>query len=44
MYSGIGLGTALAAIVSYVTNQSILWMLIHAFFGWFYIIYRVIGG
>jgi hypothetical protein len=37
--NGIGLGSVLAAIVSWHVNQSILWATIHALFGWFYIIY-----
>jgi len=29
-------------IISYTANHSILWMLIHGFFGWFYVIMYVI--
>ena len=36
---GIGFGTALAIAISYTANQSILWAIIHGFFGWLYVIY-----
>lgn len=37
--AGIGLGTALAIAISWSVNQSILWAIIHGFFGWFYVTY-----
>ena len=40
--SGITLGTVIAAIVSWSANHSIFWMIVHAFFGWFYIIYYLL--
>jgi hypothetical protein len=36
---GISFGSALAIAISYVHNQSILWAMIHGFFGWFYVLY-----
>ena len=39
---GIGLGTVIAAILSYSVNKSIMWMIIHGIFGGFYIVYHVI--
>lgn len=36
---GIGLGNVIAALISWSLYHSILWALIHGFFGWFYIIY-----
>jgi hypothetical protein len=39
---GISFGTALAIAISYVTNQSILWAIIHGFFSWLYVIYFAI--
>ena len=39
---GIGLGAVIAAVISWSVNHSILWALIHGFFGWFYIIYYAI--
>ncbi len=36
---GIGLGTAIAVVISWAQNQSILWAIIHGFFSWFYVIY-----
>lgn len=40
--SGIGIGAIVAAILSWSVNHSILWALVHGFFGWFYLIYYVI--
>lgn len=37
--AGIGLGSALAVAISWSLHQSILWAIIHGFFGWFYVIY-----
>jgi hypothetical protein len=37
--SGIGMGTALAMILSWSVNSSILWAIIHGFLSWFYVIY-----
>jgi hypothetical protein len=36
---GVGFGTALAIAISYATNHSILWAIIHGVFGWLYVIY-----
>jgi len=43
-YTGVGFGTIIAIIVSWTTNHSILWAIIHGIFGWFYIIYYLLGG
>jgi hypothetical protein len=40
--SGIGLGAALAVAISWSTNQSILWALVHGVLSWFYVIYYAI--
>lgn len=40
--AGIGFGTALAITISWTANQSLLWVLVHGFFGWFYVIYYAI--
>jgi hypothetical protein len=40
----LGLGNVIAAIVSWSVNHSILWALVHGLFGWFYLIYYVLGG
>ena len=37
--TGIGLGSILGVVLSWTRNKSILWAIIHAFFGWFYVIY-----
>jgi hypothetical protein len=36
---GIGFGSALAIAISYTTNNSILWAIIHGILGWLYVIY-----
>ncbi len=41
---GIGLGSVIAVIVSWTTNQSIMWAVIHGLLGWFYVGYYVLGG
>lgn len=37
--SGISMGSALAMILSYNANQSILWAILHGIFSWLYVIY-----
>lgn len=32
-------GITAAMIISYSLNKSVLWMLIHGFFSWFYVFY-----
>ena len=39
---GISMGTALAMIISWSKNRSILWAIIHGFFSWVYVIYHAI--
>ena len=36
---GIGIGSALAIAISWSINKSILWAILHGFFGWLYVIY-----
>jgi hypothetical protein len=36
---GVGFGSALAMTISYTTNHSILWAIIHGILGWLYVIY-----
>lgn len=37
--NGISFGNALAIAISWTTNESILWAILHGFFGWFYVLY-----
>ena len=37
-----GFGSALAMVISYNANHSILWAIIHGIFGWFYVVYAVL--
>lgn len=37
--TGISMGTALAMILSYSVNESILWAIIHGILSWFYVLY-----
>ena len=39
--SGIGFGVALAMVISWGTNESVLWAIVHGIFSWFYVIYHV---
>lgn len=40
--AGIGFGSALAIAISYTTNHSILWAILHGIFSWFFVIYAAI--
>lgn len=42
--AGIGFGSALAMILSFQLNHSILWAIVHGLFSWFYVIYRALKG
>ncbi len=37
--SGITFGSAVASAISWSTNKSILWAILHGVFSWFYVIY-----
>jgi len=39
---GISFGSALAIVLSYTKNASILWAIIHGVLSWIYVIYRII--
>jgi hypothetical protein len=39
---GITMGSALAMILSWSINHSILWAIFHGIFSWFYVIYWAI--
>ncbi len=36
---GLGLGTFIAAYLSYVKWHSLGWLVLHGIFGWFYVLY-----
>ncbi|HKL35371.1 MAG TPA: hypothetical protein VJ899_03690 [Salegentibacter sp.] len=40
--NGISLGTVVAAITSWTRNRSVLLMVIHGIFSWFYVFYFVL--
>ena len=40
--TGIGIGSALAMILSYSLNKSILWAIFHGIISWIYVIYFAI--
>ena len=40
--SGITFGSALAIVISYTANKSILWAIIHGILGWIYVIYAAL--
>jgi len=39
----VGLGSVIAVVISWTTNHSVLWCIIHGVCGWLYVIYRVCG-
>ena len=39
----VGIGTILAAIMSWTTWHSIGWVIVHGIFGWLYVIYWLIS-
>ncbi len=40
--SGISFGTALAMVISFSYNHSVLWAILHGLMSWFYVIYHVL--
>ena len=40
---GIYFGGALAMVISYVQNHSIIWAIIHGLCGWWYVVYYALG-
>lgn len=44
--SGVGfitiIGCAVAAVLSWISNASLVWAVIHGVFGWFYVVYWLI--
>ena len=40
--AGIGFGSCLAMVISYVTWNSIGWAILHGLLGWIYVVYFVI--
>ncbi|MCL5671168.1 MAG: hypothetical protein M1423_07735 [Acidobacteria bacterium] len=39
---GISFGSALAMILSWSVNRSVLWAILHGIFSWVYVIYFVV--
>jgi hypothetical protein len=39
---GIGFGSALAMVISYSANHSIVWAIIHGILSWIYVIYSLL--
>lgn len=37
--AGLTMGTTLAMVISWNTNESILWAIVHGFLSWLYVIY-----
>ena len=40
--TGISLGAAIAVAISWSMYKSVLWAIIHGFFGWLYVLYYLI--
>ena len=43
-FVGVGLGSALAMVMSFQLNHSVLWAILHGICSWLYVIYRVWQG
>ena len=39
---GVGFGSALAIVMSYVHWQSVGWAIIHGILGWVYVVYHIL--
>jgi hypothetical protein len=39
---GVTMGCALAMVISYTRNESVLWAIVHGFLSWVYVIFHVI--
>ncbi len=39
---GVTFGTALAIAISWSTNKSVLWAVLHGLLSWFYVIWHVV--
>ena len=42
--TGIGFGSALAMVISFSVNRSILWAIIHGLLGWIYVVFKALAG
>jgi hypothetical protein len=42
--AGLSMGSALAMILSFQLNHSILWAIVHGISSWFYVIYHAYKG
>ena len=42
--AGISKGSALAMILSFQLNHSVVWAIVHGICSWFYVVYRVFKG
>jgi len=40
--TGISFGSALAIVISWSLNKSVLWAIIHGIFSWLYVIYYIL--
>jgi len=43
-WSGLGFGAALAMVMSFSLNHSVLWAILHGICSWLYVIYRAWQG
>jgi len=40
--AGISFGSALAIVISWTANKSLLWAIVHGLLSWFYVVYYAI--
>ena len=43
-YRAMYVGCIMGAALSYATNSSIAWAVVHGILGWFYVGYYILGG
>jgi hypothetical protein len=43
VYHGLSMGSALAMILSFSKNGSILWAIVHGLLSWFYVLYYALA-
>ncbi len=43
VHTGLSFGSALAMVISYCANKSILWAIFHGLLSWIYVIYAAVA-
>ena len=43
VHGGLSFGSALAIVISYTANKSILWAIFHGFLSWLFVVYAAMS-